>query len=134
MPTTFISIQLFLSRFILALLTDDEVCDLQQIKYAQKIPTGPGLPKKSPLRELIKIGVRKLHETGVIGHVWKTWISHMPKCVRSEVEVVPLDMVHFSSALYVLGFGLQITLLLFIGELCLVRYGKLCKNIKATNK
>lgn len=37
------------------MLTDEEVCDLQEVKYVQKVPGGPGVPKKSPLKELIKI-------------------------------------------------------------------------------
>nr|QGW45456.1 ionotropic receptor 75f [Bradysia odoriphaga] len=110
-------------------LTDDELCELQQIKYVGKIPTGPGVPKMSPLRELIKIGIRKLHETGLIAHVWKTWISHLPKCQRSDVDVVPVDMIHFSSALYVLGFGMQLSITLFIGELCRNVYFRL-QNIR----
>lgn len=105
--------------YVSAILTDAEICDLQEVKYVQKIPTGPGLPKKSPLRELIKIGIRKLHETGVIAHVWKTWISHMPKCARSDVDVVPVDMVHFSSALFAFGFGLQVSVAILIIERCL---------------
>ncbi|KAJ6639573.1 hypothetical protein Bhyg_12321, partial [Pseudolycoriella hygida] len=96
------------------LLSDDEICDLQQIKYVDNIPTGPGLIKKSPLREIIKIGLRKLHETGLISYVWKTWIAKMPKCARSDVDVVPVDMIHFSSALYALGIGVQLSLLIFI--------------------
>lgn len=84
----------------------------------KKIPTGPGLPKKSPLREFIKIGIRKLHETGIVAHVWKTWIAHLPKC-NAEVDIVPVDMVHFSSALYALSFGMQISISILIGELLL---------------
>ncbi|XP_037027053.1 glutamate receptor U1-like isoform X2 [Bradysia coprophila] len=114
-------------------LTDDELCELQQVKYVGKIPTSPGVPKRSPLRELIKIGIRKLHESGIIAHVWKTWISHLPKCARSDVDVVPVDMIHFSSALYVLGFGMQLSMTLFIGELCRNVYLRL-RNIPITPK
>lgn len=63
---------------ILALLTDDELCDLQEVTYAPRIPTGPGLPTKSPLRELIKIGIRKIYETGLLAHNWNIWMSHLP--------------------------------------------------------
>lgn len=34
------------------MLTDQEACDLQEV---QKVPGGPGVPKKSPFKELIKI-------------------------------------------------------------------------------
>lgn len=104
------------SSCVLGLLTDDEICELQEVKYVQKVPTGPGLPKKSPLRELLKIGIRKLHETGVLSHVWATWISHQPKCAQSDVKVIPVDMIHFSSALYAFGFGVHITFAIFLIE------------------
>lgn len=37
------------------MLTDQEKCDLQEVKYVQKVPGGPGVPNKSPFKELIKI-------------------------------------------------------------------------------
>lgn len=43
-----------------ALLTDDEIGDLQEVEYVQKVPTGPGVTTKSPLKELITIGVKKV--------------------------------------------------------------------------
>lgn len=82
------------------------------------------VPNKSPLKELIKIGIRKLRETGILAYVWKTWISHIPLCARSDVDVVPVDMIHFSTALYVLGFGIQISIALFVVELLVTHYLK----------
>lgn len=90
---------------------------MQAVKYAPSIPTGPGLPLKSPLRELIKIGIRKLFECGILVHNWKTWIAHLPKCTESDVEVLPIDFPHFSSALYALVGGIQISICIFVGEL-----------------
>lgn len=37
------------------MLTDDEICDLQDVAYSRETPTGPIVPKKSPLTEFIKI-------------------------------------------------------------------------------
>lgn len=82
-----------------------------------KIPTGPGVPRKSPLKEIITIGVRKVRETGILSCIWTTWISHMPKYAGSNVEVIPIDILHFSSALYVLGFGIQISISILIVEI-----------------
>lgn len=107
---------------ILAILTDNEICDLQEVEYVDKMPTAPGVPKKSPLKELIKIGIRKLRETGILAYIWKTWISHMPKCALSDVNVIPVDMIHFSTALYVLAFGMQMSVTLFLAELFVIYY------------
>lgn len=107
---------------ILATLTDDEVCDLQEVKYVDKIPVGSGVPQKSPLKELIKIGIRKVRETGILAYIWKTWMSQMPKCAVSDVDVAPVDWIHFSSALYVLAIGMQISVALFILEILVAYY------------
>lgn len=40
------------------MLTDEEVCDLQEITYALPFITGPIVPLKSPLREIIKIKLK----------------------------------------------------------------------------
>lgn len=103
-----------------AMLTDSEACDLQEINFVPKIPTGSPLPNKSPLKEMIKIGIRKLYETGMLAYLWKTWIGQKPKCERS-VNVVAVDLVHFSSAFYVLGFGMQISLGFLVWELVLFK-------------
>lgn len=39
----------------IAVLTDAEKCDLQDIIYIPKQPVGPGVTNKSPFRELVKI-------------------------------------------------------------------------------
>lgn len=49
------------------MFTDKEACDLQELKYVPKIRTGLGLPKKSPIKEMVKIGIRKTFETGKFG-------------------------------------------------------------------
>lgn len=98
------------------MLTDRESCDLQEINFVPKIPTGSPLPNKSPLKEMIKIGIRKLYETGMLAYLWKIWIGHKPKCEES-VDVVAVDLMHLSSAFYVLGFGMQISVGFLLGEL-----------------
>lgn len=104
------------------MLTDKEACDLQEVKYMPKTPTGMGVPKKSPLKELVKIGIRKLFETGILAYQWKTWIGLLPKCENSKVDVLPVDIAHFSSALYLLAFGIQISIFIFIAELIAVYF------------
>lgn len=81
-----------------------------------KFPAGPGLPKKSPLKELIKIGIRRLCETGILSHIRNIWIARLPKCSHSGVDIEPIDLAHFSSALFVLSFGIQISVAILIIE------------------
>lgn len=101
------------------MLTDKELCELQEVKYIPAIQTHPGVPKKSPLKEIVKIGVRKISETGLLAYHWKIWMAHMPKCENSIIEVVPIDMTHFSTVLFILMLGIQISVCILIGEFVL---------------
>lgn len=107
----------FFKNFVfLGLLTDREACDLQEINFVPKIPTGSALPNKSPLKEMVKIGIRKLRETGMLAHLWKIWIGQIPKCAQS-VDVEAVDLMHFASAFYVLGVGVLASIWFLVGEL-----------------
>lgn len=105
-------------------MTDQEACDLQEVKYVQKVPGGPGVPNKSPFKELIKISIRRITETGHLSYYWKVWIGHKPKCEKNRVNVTPVDILHFSSALYVPIVGIQISLGIFLGEIIMSRFRK----------
>lgn len=41
--------------FVSEILNDQQKCDLQEVRYVQNVPGGPGVPVKSPMRELIRI-------------------------------------------------------------------------------
>nr|QGW45453.1 ionotropic receptor 75c [Bradysia odoriphaga] len=89
-----------------AILTDKQICNLQEVSYIQSIHGYPVVPVKSPLKELIKLSLRKFHETGIMSHHWDIWIGKKPKCNKSNIELVQVDWTHFVSSLYVLATGI----------------------------
>lgn len=106
----------------LAVLTDHEICDLQEIQYQEKLQCGPGVPVKSHLREWIKVSIRRIQETGLMAYHWKIWMGHQPKCENNDRDVQPVDIVHFSSAIYGLVIGMQISFGFLMAEIITVRY------------
>ncbi|KAG4075434.1 hypothetical protein HA402_015087 [Bradysia odoriphaga] len=82
-----------------AILTDKQICNLQEVSYIQSIHGYPVVPVKSPLKELIKLSLRKFHETGIMSHHWNIWIGKKPKCNKSNIELVQVDWTHFVSSL-----------------------------------
>lgn len=104
---------------VTAMLTDKELCELQEVTYMPVLPVHPGLPKKSPLKEIVKIGIRKIYETGVLAYHWKIWIAQLPKCEHSHIDVAPIDLTHLLSALYILVFGIHCSVCILIGEFVL---------------
>lgn len=107
-------------KLFAATLTDNEICDLQEIQYQEKLQCGPGVPVKSHLREWIKISLRRIHETGLMAYHWKIWMGHKPKCENNALDVTPVDIVHFSSALYALLIGMQISFGFLIAEVIIM--------------
>lgn len=49
-------------------------------------------------------------------------MGHKPKCAKNRVDVVPVDILHFSSALYVPIVGMQISIGILLAEMFLNRY------------
>lgn len=49
------------SFYFVAILSDREICNLQEVKYLNKIPGHPAVPLKSSLKELIKIRFLRLY-------------------------------------------------------------------------
>lgn len=79
-----------------------------------------GVFKHYPAIELNSL--RRITETGLLSYHWKVWIGHRPKCAKNRVQVTPVDILHFSSALYVAFVGIQISLGILLGELIMNRY------------
>lgn len=51
-------------------------------------------------------------------------MGHKPKCEDNSVDVVPVDLEHFSSAIYVHIVGMQISAGILLGEIFMNRYQK----------
>nr|QGW45452.1 ionotropic receptor 75b [Bradysia odoriphaga] len=99
------------------MLTDDEICDLQDVVYVRETPTGPVVPKKSPLTEWIKISILKMGEAGILTYHAKIWIGTKPECPVRIVDFVPVDLLHFSTALYLIIFGIILSFLILLAEI-----------------
>lgn len=93
------------------------------------LPVHPGVPRKSPLKEIVKIGIRKIYETGLLKYQWKIWIAQLPKCDHSHIDVAPIDL---TSALYILVFGIHCSVCIFIGEFVLISFKNWWKFSKQT--
>lgn len=47
----------------------------------------------------------------------KVWYGVRPKCEVSQLTVAPVDIAHFSSALYMLAAGMLIATVIFVLEI-----------------
>lgn len=97
-------------------MTDDEICELQEIFINALIPKRPLRPavlKKSSLKEFFIVGLQRLKETGIIDYHSQRWSSSKhPKCVKSETIIKTVDMEQiaiiyiFLACAVLTGFGI----------------------------
>ncbi|XP_059620332.1 ionotropic receptor 75a-like [Phlebotomus argentipes] len=78
---------------IVQTFSEDEICDLQEVKFLPVISTSALVRKTSPFRELINVLTRRLTEVGVVQQEHSKWFASRPKCV-SRVTVIPVDLEH----------------------------------------
>lgn len=68
--------------------------------------------------------IRKFSETGIMSYKKKVWYGVRPKCEVSELIVAPVDIAHFSSALYILVAGILASTIIFVLEVSSNHWGK----------
>lgn len=86
------------------LLSDEENCELQEIKNEAMIPKRPlrnGLLKGSPFRELFVISLQRLKENGIMDYHTQSWSAKKPKCVQSNAKITSVD-IKAASAMFIL--------------------------------
>lgn len=72
----------------------------------------------------MECSLRRITETGILSYYWNIWLGHKPKCAKNKVTVVPVDILHFSSALYILIIGIKVSIGILIIEVIINRYKK----------
>lgn len=72
-----------------------------------------------------------MYETGLHAYHSAIWESRMPKCAKSDLDVAPVDLEHFSSALYILLIGISLSIIMLIAEVlvhrAMCRQKKMCR-------
>lgn len=61
--------------------------------------------------------IRRMFETGLHSYHQAIWKQAKPQCAQSAVDIVPIDLEHFSSALYALAFGMTVSAVICAGEI-----------------
>lgn len=108
--------------------TDRQICDLTTVSFYRPFQCGLQVPKKSPYRELFILGLQPMIESGVVGVERLQFFTPKPKCVKSEVEVMPVTFHTITVPILVLCAGVLGSLLVLIAEIFVhtVLNGKKC--------
>jgi glutamate receptor, ionotropic, invertebrate len=118
-------------------LTDEENCELQEIKVDALIPKRTlhtGFLKRSPLRELLVVGTQRLIEHGIVDYYTKKWSVKKPACVRSETKTKNVSMEAASVIFILLTTAVIASFLILIGEIVHFRCSMKCKKGKRSKR
>lgn len=66
--------------------------------------------------------ILKMKENGIVSYHLKDWIGTKPACQKTIIEVVPVDLIQFSWALYVMVGGIHLSTLILFAEILVHRY------------
>lgn len=71
--------------------------------------------------------IRRMFEAGLHAYHSAVWEQKKPKCAESALNVAPVDLEHFSSALYIILIGITLSFSVLIVELIVHRWQKRLK-------
>ncbi|XP_055837082.1 glutamate receptor ionotropic, delta-2-like isoform X2 [Episyrphus balteatus] len=113
---------------------EDEKCALQEIQYLQVIDPWYAIQKNSSYKELLKIGMMRIHEHGLQERENAMLYTKKPKCTGGGGKFITASLVDTKPAILTLIWGFLLSLLAMFLEIFLYRQIRRCKNfIKSTN-
>uniref|UniRef100_A0A182N506 Ionotropic glutamate receptor C-terminal domain-containing protein n=1 Tax=Anopheles dirus TaxID=7168 RepID=A0A182N506_9DIPT len=102
------------NTLIIEMLTEREICELQQIQLYPQRPVHLPLIKGSPLRELFKINLQLMKESGLIAYHHARNYIPTPKCNKkssNHAEPIYLADVKFAFQLLAVGMAAGVVVL-----------------------
>uniref|UniRef100_A0A182K342 Ionotropic glutamate receptor C-terminal domain-containing protein n=1 Tax=Anopheles christyi TaxID=43041 RepID=A0A182K342_9DIPT len=103
------------NTLIIEMFTEREICELQQVELYPQRPIHLPLIKGSPLRELFKINLQLIKESGLLAYHHSRHYIRTPKCNKqssNHVEQIYLADVRFAFLLLAAGMGASVVMLL----------------------
>ncbi|XP_044263055.1 ionotropic receptor 75a-like [Tribolium madens] len=119
-------------KIISEMFQEGEKCGLKEIGYVNLIEPSLAMQKKSPYKEVMKVGIRKMHETGIQNRELRKIYTQKPQCHSRGSNFGSVGLIDCYSAFLTFGVGIALALLLFVMELILRRYFIRRENLKNT--
>lgn len=98
--------------------TEREICEVRDVIMYPPQKMGAVIAKRSPYRDHIAYGIRKMFESGIMRRLQTSLDVPMPKCVETpDSSKFSVSLREFSTPLIVLLFGFIISLLILCFEI-----------------
>ncbi|CAH1364152.1 unnamed protein product [Tenebrio molitor] len=109
-------------KLISDVFQEGEKCGLKEIEYVNLIEPWLATEKKSPYKEVMKIGMRKIHETGIQNREIRRVYTRKPQCHTRGSNFGSVGLIDCYSAFLIFGIGIGLGVLLFVLELIAKEY------------
>lgn len=106
----------------------DELQEILAIENNHRALLYVPIAKNSPFKELIRVGVLKLIETGVRSYVVQRWTSAPPVGDLRKWKIAEVDFGRCSSIFYMLLLSYLLSIIIFLGEIWMAKIEKKRKN------
>ncbi|KAJ0175499.1 hypothetical protein K1T71_008658 [Dendrolimus kikuchii] len=105
-------------RFMQKQFTDREICELRNVILYPPQKMAAAVPKRSPYKEHMASGIRKIFESGLMRRLKTSLDAPMPKCTHTpDSSIFSVNISEFSSPLIALTFGMIISLIILCCEI-----------------
>lgn len=101
---------------------DHEICDLSAIGFFRPFPCGIQVAKGSSYREFFVLGLQLIIESGINDMERLKYFTSKPKCVKSQVEVTPVEIDTIWVPMWVLGIGMVVSLMVLMMEILVDKF------------
>ncbi|XP_017770870.1 PREDICTED: glutamate receptor U1-like [Nicrophorus vespilloides] len=101
---------------------EDEKCDLSEIQFLQVPDPWLAVQKNSSFKEMLKIGLRKIHESGIQEREVSLLYTKKPTCLSRGSSFIGVGIVDCYPAALVYACGMAIAFIIFLLELIYNQY------------
>lgn len=114
-------------KILLELFQEDEKCGLQEIQYLQVVDPFYAIQKNSSYKELFKVGLLKLRESGLQDRENSRLYTKKPKCTGHGSKFVSVGLIDIRPALMIFLYGIGFAFLALSTEKLHQQALKRCK-------
>ncbi|XP_053614189.1 ionotropic receptor 75a-like isoform X2 [Plodia interpunctella] len=105
-------------RIMRKTFSEREICEAHEIPMYAPQKMAVIMPKRSPYKQHIAYGIRKMFEAGLLHRLRTVWDEPKPQCVRNaNNKLISVSIREFSMALVALCVGMVTAVIVLAGEI-----------------
>ncbi|XP_035781910.1 ionotropic receptor 75a-like isoform X2 [Anopheles albimanus] len=103
--------------YISETFTEKEICELHHVSLFPHRAIHIAVAKGSPLRELIRVNLQHLKETGLVPYHLSRYFLRMPPCIKRSNQTTQINIFDVYSVFVLLAAGMLLSCIILVLEL-----------------